>query len=84
MTRLRIRNLPDTPPVDTSFKAGLLARGSKHPAPSLPKASCLSDLKSDSCSPLTVAGAAPALSRRHGETHRIPILAPDPHESKEP
>ena len=54
------------------------------PCPSLPKASCLSDLKSDSCSPLTVAGAAPALLRRHGETHRIPVLAIAPYESMEP
>lgn len=77
------RDLPDTPPVDVSFVAGLLAHGSKR-LPSLPGASCSSDLKSDSCSPLTVAGAAPALPRHDGEAHRIPVLAADPHESTEP
>jgi len=77
------RDLPDTPPVDVSFEAGLLAHGSKR-LPSLPGASCSSDLKSDSCSPLTVAGAAPALPRHDGEAHRIPVLAADPHESTEP
>lgn len=30
--RLHARDLPDTPPVDVSFEAGLLAHGSKHPA----------------------------------------------------
>ncbi|MBB4191372.1 hypothetical protein GGE45_006456 [Rhizobium aethiopicum] len=46
--------------------------------PGLPGASCSSDLKSDSCSPLTVAGAAPALPRHDGANAPYSHLSPRP------
>lgn len=66
-----------------ALKAGLLTCGSQHlfrPSrsfqPQWPKL--------ERCSPLTVAGAVSALLRHDGVTHRIPVLAPNPCESKEP
>ncbi|BBC02238.1 hypothetical protein BE61_77010 [Bradyrhizobium elkanii USDA 61] len=67
----------DTPPVDEYFVgAGLLARGSLPPS-GLPEAARASVTLLDSGSPLTVAGAAPALAPAS-------LLAPDQTETGEP
>ena len=71
-----IRDLPDTPPVDVTLEAGLLARGSLHSL--LPSQRLWPQWhRLNECSPLTVAGAAPALLSSMDIAHRIPVLASD-------
>lgn len=66
------------------IEAGLLAYGSSRP--SSPSRNLPAPVAfPDGCSPLTVAGAAPALrSPSWATAHRIPVLASNPCESKEP